>query len=66
MKEISFTIKEKPGFLPYTITYVSRAGMPKTRGFETLDEAVRNQGKLKGMGINSCLQINYSNVILNP
>ncbi|WP_286747875.1 hypothetical protein [Roseivirga sp. UBA1976] len=66
MKEINFTIKEKEGVMPYTISYISRAGMPRTRSFGTLDEAVHNQGKLKSMGISSCLQINFSHVILNP
>lgn len=66
MKEISFTIKEKPGCTPYTISYISRAGMPRTRSFETLDEAVQNQGKLKGKGISSSLQINFSHVIMKP
>lgn len=66
MKQINFTIKEKEGAQPYTLTYISRAGMFRTRSFETLDETLQNQSKLHGMGINAVLQINYSNVIINP
>lgn len=65
MKEINFTIKEKAGTQAYTISYISAAGMPRTRSFETMDEAIQNQGYLRQKGIISSLQINFSAAMIN-
>jgi len=57
-RQISFTLTEKHGGLPYTIIWISLDGRLCTKDFSTIEEVYSQDNHLKNLGREASLQLN--------